>query len=84
MSLYDLLRKDMVSYVVQEQIDLGDLSDLLMTAESVSDRSGHWLMPLDPKTGALFSSIKHDCSIGSILQITLHLHLPGKMQNQWR
>lgn len=41
MSLYDLLRKDMVSYVVQEQIDLGDLSDLLMTAESVSDRSGH-------------------------------------------
>ena len=39
-------------------------------------------MPLDPKTGALFSSIKHDCSIGSILQITLHLHLPGKMQNQ--
>lgn len=31
----------MVSHVVQEQIDLSDFSDLLMIAESVSNRSGH-------------------------------------------
>lgn len=53
-----------------------------MIAESVSDRSRHKLVPLDPKTGALFSYVKHDCPIDSVLQGMLHLHLSGRVQNQ--